>query len=127
MSVEKLVITPEQMEEYRRGAREREARQRAADDQRQQEARLAAQAAAQLLKEQYGATRVILFGSLAHGAWFHARSDIDLAVAGIPAGSFWRAWCALDTLRVPFEINLVAIEEAPERLLASIRQEGINL
>jgi len=30
-----------------------------------------------LLKKKYGARRAVLFGSLAHKAWFTPRSDID--------------------------------------------------
>ncbi len=39
----------------------------------------------------YGATRVILFGSLCRPEKFHARSDLDLAVSGIPSDKFIRA------------------------------------
>ncbi len=35
--------------------------------------------AARLLRERFGATRVVVFGSLAHRAWFRPWSDIDLA------------------------------------------------
>ena len=45
----------------------------------------AASEAADLLKREYGATRVVLYGSLAHGAWWSATSDIDLAAEGTPA------------------------------------------
>ena len=34
-------------------------------------------AAAHILYNEYGATRVILFGSLAHDAWFTLDSDIE--------------------------------------------------
>jgi len=83
--------------------------------------------AAQLLREEFGATRVIAFGSLAHGAWFEPRSDIDLAVEGVPVEAFWRAWCALDRLGSTVEIDLVAIESAPERLRDEIAQQGVAL
>ena len=87
-------IPPEAMARYRRaalaraGTQEREAEQR----------RAAAWSTARLLREEFGATRVVAFGSLAHGAWFGPRSDIDLAVEGIPPQVFWRAWCSLDRL-----------------------------
>lgn len=86
-----------------------------------------AQQAAQILKDKFGATRVIASGSLTRSAWFHARSDIDLAAEGIAHEAFWRAWCALDTLDSPFEINLLALESAPEPLRARIVQEGVEL
>ncbi len=79
-----------------------------------------------MLKERFGARRVVVFGSLAHGAWFHARSDIDLAVEGIPPEDFFRAWAALDHIESPFEIDLIACEHAPERMRQAIEQ-GVGL
>lgn len=118
------VITPEAMARYRRAAHARElARQRAIES-RRQKAWLVAQRAARLLQEAFGASRVIVFGSLAHGAWFGPTSDIDLAVEGVPADAFWRAWAALDRLDPTFEIDLVAIESAPERLRDEIISRG---
>ncbi len=119
-------IGPEEMARYRAGALARErARQQAADE-RRAAAWLLARRAAQLLREQFGAQRVVVFGSLAHGAWFHERSDIDLAAAGIPAEAFWRAGAALDHLDTAFSFDLVALESAPERLLRDI-EEGVEL
>lgn len=56
------------------------------------------------LRERYGATRIILFGSLAQGR-FHEDSDIDLAVAGIEPGRFFFALGELLPLS-PFPIDL---------------------
>jgi len=79
-----------------------------------------ARRAADVLRQEFGATRVVVFGSLAHGAWFHSRSDIDLAVAGIRDEDFWRADSAVNRLDPAFELDLVAIESAPSRLLSEI-------
>jgi predicted nucleotidyltransferase len=43
----------------------------------------AAEACKRLLRERFGARRVILFGSLAGQAPWHAQSDVDLAVKGL--------------------------------------------
>ena len=80
-----------------------------------------------VLKEQFGAVRVVVFGSLAHGAWFHSESDIDLAVAGIAPELFWRAWCALDRVSEGFEINMMALEGAPESLRQEIEMRGVEV
>ena len=120
-------IPPEKMEQYRRTARKRESEQKQAMARRRESAWLVARQAASLLKEQFGATRVVVFGSLAHGAWFHARSDIDLMVAGIPPEKFWRAWAALDQVSDGFEIDLVTDLELTERLRAAIEREGVEL
>ncbi len=79
------------------------------------------------MKEQFGAQRVILFGSLAHGHWFGPKSDIDLAAEGIQVSDFWRAWCALDEIDSDFEINLIAIESASASLQEALAHEGVEL
>jgi predicted nucleotidyltransferase len=122
-----IQITDEEMAVYRATARQREAQEHQALLLRAQRARTLAQQAAQLLKEQFEARQVILFGSLARGDFFHRRSDIDLAVDGIKSRDFWRAWCALDTLGNEFEIELVDIRTASPNLRLKIEEEGINL
>lgn len=120
-------LTQEQMARYKRTAWLREkTRKRVADDRRQAAVPIAERAAA-ILKEQFGAQRVILFGSLAHGHWFGPKSDIDLAAEGIQASDFWRAWCALDEIDSDFEINLIAIESASASLQEALAQEGVEL
>lgn len=120
-------FTQEQMAGYKRTAWLREkTRRRAASDRRQVAVLMAEQAAA-ILKEQFGAQRVILFGSVAHGQWFGLKSDIDLAAEGIPASDFWRAWCTLDEIHPDFEINLVAIESASTSLRETLDHEGVEL
>ncbi|MCL4487614.1 MAG: nucleotidyltransferase domain-containing protein [Chloroflexi bacterium] len=119
-------ITPEQMRIYKRTARERQARDEQQMQVRRQAAWDAARQAARWLKDKYGATRVIAFGSLAHGAWFHARSDIDLAVVGLSPDNYFPAWASLDHLDIPFEIDLVRYETAPPQLRVSI-DAGVEL
>lgn len=119
-------ITPELMERYRSAARARQRAHDAETERRRVAAWMAARHAARVLKEGFGATRVVVFGSLAHGAWFATHSDIDLAVEGIPPDAFWRAWCALDQLGTGVEIDLMAIESAPAQLRAEIEQ-GVAL
>ncbi len=119
-------ITPEQMEAYRRGARERLARARQAAAARREKALLVVRAAARLLKDNYGATRVVAYGSVLDADRFGPRSDIDLAAQGIPPGDFWRAWGAVERLGPEFEINLLALETASDRLLAHINAQGLE-
>lgn len=119
-------IPAERMKAYQRTARERQAQDERQMQMRRQAAWGVAHQAARWLKEKRGATRVIAFGSLAHGAWFHARSDIDLAVEGISSDVFFPAWAALDHLDSRFEINLVRYESAPAPLRENI-DAGIEL
>jgi len=121
------IISPEAMAEYKQSARLREDGRRAASEKRRSLAWPIARAAADLLKRQFGARRVILYGSVAHGHWFGPRSDIDLAEDGISPADFWRAWSALDSIAQGFEINLIALESATESLRRVIAQEGVDL
>lgn len=114
------------MARYRAGAQAREKARQQAAERRREAAWVLAGRAAHLLREEFGATQVIVFGSLAHGAWFHERSDIDLAAAGIPAEAFWRAGAVLDRLDAAFAFDLVALEAAPLSLRQDIAQ-GVEL
>ena len=51
-----------------------------------------ARAAANVLREQFDATRVVAFGSLAHRDGFTLWSDIDLAAWGIRQAHFTGRW-----------------------------------
>jgi predicted nucleotidyltransferase len=86
-----------------------------------------ARAAAQLLREQFGAKQVAAFGSLVHRDWFTAWSDIDLAIWGLPAHQFYRAVAAVTGLSSEFKIDLVDAESCSTRLRQIIASEGKKL
>ena len=72
--------------------------------------------------EEFGARRVIPFGSFVEGYW-HERSDLDLAVEGLPPEHFFKARAALRRLSAAMQgpwIDLVALETAPPALKARI-------
>lgn len=87
-------------------------------------ARLLAQvpAAAELLRTRYGATEVLLFGSLATGA-VTERSDVDLAARGIASADYFAALADLMAL-FGASVDLVRLEDAPLSLLDRIAAEG---
>jgi predicted nucleotidyltransferase len=90
---------------------------------REEAARIAEQCA-QMLVEQFGARRVIPFGSVTGDAPWHSRSDIDLAVEGLPPELEAKAWATLDKLLPPgLEVDLIALESAPPELRARILGE----
>ena len=115
------------MAKYRRSALARQRAQQQEADQRRQVAWEVARQAAHLLRKAFGATRVVAFGSLAHGAWFNSDSDIDLAVEGVPAEAFWRAWAAVDRVDSSFAIDLVAIEAASAAFRTEFVDQGVAL
>ena len=86
-----------------------------------------ARIAARVLREQFGAARVVAFGSLAHRAWFGPWSDIDLAAWGLPPDRFYGAVAAVTGLSPDFEIDLVDPEGCRPAVRRSIEREGIAL
>ncbi|MBI2901893.1 MAG: hypothetical protein HYY17_17045 [Planctomycetes bacterium] len=77
------------------------------------EAQAEARRLAGILIEEYGATRVWLFGSAA-GEWiFHDYSDVDMIVDGLDGRTFTRAWSGLPK-RSKFEIDLHERDEFKE-------------
>jgi predicted nucleotidyltransferase len=88
--------------------------------------RLARQIAA-ILRKDFGARRVALFGSLASRSDFTLWSDIDLAAWGIPAERFYAAVAAVTALSAEFKIDLVDAEVCKDSLRRAIEQDGIDL
>jgi predicted nucleotidyltransferase len=89
-----------------------------------QQALQAAEACIAMLKNRFGARRVILFGSLAGQGVWHNQSDIDLAVEGIAPADFFKAYSACDKLLPPgIELDLVPLEDAYPELRARILRE----
>jgi len=86
-----------------------------------------ARAAARLLCEGFGATRVVAFGSLAHRAWFSPWSDVDLAAWGIPADPFYRAVAAVTGVSPDFQVDLVGPKDCRPSVRRFIEREGIEL
>lgn len=121
-------LTPEEIERYREFWQRRWAEEATRRAQRQERAWAVARAAAELLKSRFGARRVRVFGSLPT-PWFHKRSDIDLAVEGIPPERRGEAEAAIADLAPEFHVDLVLVEEIHDapRLLRRIEEEGVDL
>jgi len=119
-----LKLTPEAMAVYRATARRRWERERRERARRRERAWEVARRASALLKEQFGATRVVVFGSLAHERWFSATSDIDLAAWGLRDADYFTAVARLQDLSPEFEIDLVAMERCKPSLRETILEEG---
>jgi predicted nucleotidyltransferase len=81
-----------------------------------------AKTAAALLREQFGATSVIVFGSLVRGR-FGENSDIDLAVAGISKGDFFSALAAVNA-HSQRQIDLKPMESLEPRFKARVMSTG---
>jgi len=93
----------------------------------QEQAWVAARRAADLLREKFGVTRIVVFGSLVHPGCFTRWSDIDLAAWGIAPKDTLRAIGVVMDLETPYEINLVDIQTARPAILKVIEREGIEI
>ncbi len=94
---------------------------------RRQRAWRVARQAAKVLREQFGAQRVVIFGSLAQRGWFTQWSDIDLAAWGVPDERFYLAVATITALSPAFKVDLIDPETCRPRLRQAIEREGIEL
>jgi len=122
-----MELTPEALTLYRKTALRRWEQSMPERVRLQEQAWAAARRAASLLRERYGVTRVVVFGSLVHPGCFTRWSDIDLAVWDILPEDTFRAIGAVMDLGGPFEINLVDIQTARPAIHQVIEQEGVDI
>ena len=112
-------IALEQMAAYRLTATQREKARLQNLQGRRSHGITIAQQAAQLLK-QWGATRVMLFGSILT-EYFHETSDQDIAVQDLPEQLYFRAVAQLQDIS-SFTIDLVEINYAALHIQEAIAQ-----
>jgi len=122
-----MSVPAEKIQVYRETARRRRTDELRQLAQRRERAWVVARQAAALLRRQFGANRVLAFGSLVRSDLFHPRSDVDLAVWGVAEGEYYRAVAQVLALDPAIEIDLVRAEEAPDTLLTCIEREGVGL
>jgi predicted nucleotidyltransferase len=115
-------ITEDEMQGYVRGFQAREARKEAERKALEGHARRAVARWVERLRALPEVRRVILYGSLAKGA-FRENSDIDLAVEGLPAESHFRVWAELERGE-DFHLDLHRCEELSEGFLRVIEGYG---
>ena len=82
---------------------------------------------ADILKSEFGATKVALFGSMLSASEIHLSSDIDLAVWDLPSRDYFSALSRLFLRAKEFDIDLVRIEEAPDSLRHYVLKQGAVL
>ncbi len=113
-------ISSQQMQQYLASAQQGQQKHQAALEKRRTYGLEIAQQAAAILKTEFGASRVVLFGSLLSHT-FHENSDIDLAVWDLPEKGYFKAVSKLLGLS-EFEIDLVEVQSARPEILAAILQ-----
>ena len=112
---------------YRATARRRWRDERRELNRRYAKARRVARVAADLLRERFGATRVLLFGSLAHGLWYSETSDIDLACEGLTSETYLLAVARLQDISDEFKFDLVPLESCRPDLREAILKDGLQI
>jgi uncharacterized protein len=120
-----MQISPEMMETYRRSARERSRQRQKELDERRERAWKVARQSAEILKSEFGADRVVLYGSTIHPELYHLRSDVDLAAWNVQ--HYFKAVARLLDLDPEIEVNLAPVEDVRPELLTVIDREGIEL
>ena len=78
------------------------------------------------LTKQFGAKRVVLFGSLSRRD-FSSCSDIDLAVWGIPVDDFFRAVAFACGISDVWKVDVVDAQDCSDTLREVILKEGTEL
>ena len=124
-----LELTVQEWQDYQPGAAHATRGQaaQAQVDERRRRAWGVARQAAELLRREFGANRVVVFGSLAHGAGFGLWSDVDLAAWGIPSDHFYRAVAAVTGLSSEHKIDLLDLETCKPALRQVVELEGVEL
>jgi predicted nucleotidyltransferase len=126
MSMTALDLSPDALKKYRplEAIKKRRAKFSAEITSRRRRALSVARKAAKLLKTEFGAQEVILFGSLARRGSFSLYSDIDLAVRGIAPDKFYAAVSAMLDVSPDFKIDLVEPEDCSPAMFKNIEKDG---
>jgi len=120
-----MQINIENMERYKATARLREENDKKQLSGRYHQAWKIARKGSELLKKEFNAKEVILFGSLIRKELFHMKSDVDLAVLGLDEKLYYRAVSRVLDLDTDIQTDLVMTEDASESLRKQIEKEGI--
>ena len=124
-----LELPREEWGRYIKSARRRPDKSAITPDEAQEREQLLARVkqAVVELKKRYTIHRVVLFGSLAHRAWYVPGSDVDLAVEGLDPGSYWKAWELAEDIIATHPVVLIDIATARESLQQAIERDGVAL
>ena len=104
-------LSPEELREYRLRLDEH-FQNRKVDEALLQRAWHTAHRIATMLYDDFGATKVAVFGSLAEQESFSKWSDIDIAVWGIPNDKYFRASSIASDISGLFKVDLVDFESS---------------
>jgi predicted nucleotidyltransferase len=119
------IVTQAELKQYKETARKRWQQEQKKTVQLQERAWQVARQAAAILKDQFGVTEVIVFGSLARGDLFHAHSDVDLAVSGLAEHQYYCAAGYMLSIDSTIPIDLIRLEDVSATFRTVLEKEGI--
>ena len=117
-------ISAQEMQEYKRTARQRWQAEQMQLAQRHERAWELARQASEMLKRDFAVARVVVFGSLIQEGRFTEWSDVDMAAWGLDSTNWLKAIGAVQRLSDKIELNLVDVGSCSPELLAVIEREG---
>ena len=120
-------VPDDDLERYRATRRCREAEHREWQREAKRKAMASARRVARWLKDTYAVERVVLFGSVAQDEVLGPRSDLDIAVEGLPSQEYYRAVACVQSFVDRGQVDLVQIERCPPSLRTTIEKRGIEL
>ncbi|MFB6272770.1 MAG: nucleotidyltransferase family protein [Salinibacter sp.] len=122
-----MPLPDEDLERYRQTLRRRNAADREQQTHARRQAHNDAQRAATLLKTDFGADRVVLFGSVVRDERLSPHSDLDLAIAGVSGIDYYRAVARVQSVSEERSVDLVRLESCRHSLRQRIDESGIEL
>ena len=117
-------LSPEELAQYRQRL-DQQFKNRKVDEALLQRAWHTAHRIAMMLYEDFGATQVAVFGSLAERDWFSKRSDIDIVAWGIPSDMYFRAVAKTIGFSREFKIDLVSFENCKGQFRERVQKQAI--
>ena len=117
-------LSPEELAEYRQRL-DQHLQNRKVDEALLQRAWQTAHQVAAMLYEDFGTTRVAVFGSLAGQEWFSKESDIDIAVWGMPSDLYFRAVAQTIGFSQEFRIDLVNFDNCKGQFQERIQNQAV--
>ena len=119
-------LSPEELAEYRRRL-DQHLQNRKVDEALLQRAWQIAHQVATMLYDDFGATQVAVFGSLAGRKWFSKGSDIDIVVWGLPGDTYLDALWETRNFSPEFKIDLVNFHSAKGRFRERIQSQALPI
>ncbi len=120
-------LSKSELAHYREATQKRKKQKEKKLEKRYINAQRIAHELADILYRDFSAQKVILFGSLTKREFFNEKSDIDLAVIGLPSDIFYASLTAIDSFSKDYKVDLIDLGDCVSKLKDIIIKEGVVL